>query len=77
MVGLSTGYNDVVVRKEIEQDDSHKFSVWYFKDEELLAVDAINNAKAYVMGTKFIKSRLMIDKNKLIDNRIDIKTLSL
>lgn len=62
MVGLSEGYNEVIKREEA---DEKSFSVWYFKDDELLAVDAVNNAKAYVFGTKFIKDRLQVDKGKL------------
>ncbi|OHX66341.1 NAD(P)/FAD-dependent oxidoreductase [Flammeovirga pacifica] len=65
MVGLSQGYEELIVRKE--ETESIKFSVWYFKGDELLAVDAINNAKAYVIGTKFIKENKVIDKDKLKD----------
>ncbi|WP_139955849.1 NAD(P)/FAD-dependent oxidoreductase [Flavicella sediminum] len=75
MVGLSTGYNKVLLRKE--EGDLQKFSIWYFKDEELLAVDAINNAKAYVLGTKFIKERKLVDPLKLTDPTIPFKPLNL
>ncbi len=75
MVGLSTGYNQTVVRKE--ESDNNKFSVWYFKDNDLLAVDAVNNAKAYVLGTKFIKGGQKIDKAKLGDPSVDFKPANL
>lgn len=71
MVGLSAGYNDLLVRQE--EDKENCFSIWYFKNEELLAVDAINNAKAYVLGTKFIKSGQKIDKSKLADPAVEFK----
>ncbi|WP_339723270.1 FAD-dependent oxidoreductase [uncultured Paraglaciecola sp.] len=71
MVGLSTGYNKIVVRKEA--DSVHKFSVWYFENERLLSVDAVNHAKAYVIGTKLIKSGAVIDQNKLADSSIDLQ----
>ncbi|SHM52622.1 NAD(P)/FAD-dependent oxidoreductase [Flavobacterium saccharophilum] len=71
IVGLSTGYNNVVIRTEI--GEIIKFSVWYFKDNELLAVDAVNNAKAYVYGTKAIKERKLIDKLKLSDLNTEFK----
>ena len=74
MVGLSNGYNEVLVRKE--EDESVSFSVWYFKDDELLAVDAINNGKAYVLGTRFIKGNQKIDKTKLVDVSIPMKPTS-
>ena len=76
MVGLSTGYDEAIVRQELEQGNSYKFSVWYFKGEQLLAVDAINNAKAYVLATKFIKSYSKIDKNKLIDSSLELKLIN-
>jgi 3-phenylpropionate/trans-cinnamate dioxygenase ferredoxin reductase component len=71
MVGLSAGYNNLIIRKE--ESDIIKFSAWYFKDDTLLAVDAINNAKAYVYGTKFIKENKKINKAHLADASIDFK----
>lgn len=65
MVGLSQGYDEVLVRREANADSS--FSVWYFKGTQLLAVDAINFAKAYVLGTRFIKAGTQVDKAKLVD----------
>ncbi|TSE04720.1 NAD(P)/FAD-dependent oxidoreductase [Aquimarina algiphila] len=75
MVGLSTGYNKVLIRNE--ESENPKFSIWYFKDDTLLAVDAVNNAKAYVLGTKFIKGNKKIDQSKLIDSTIDFKPANL
>lgn len=66
MVGLSNGYNNLIIRKD--PNDACKFSVWYFKDDELLSVDTINDAKAYVIGTKLIKSKTIINKNALADH---------
>ncbi|MEM6841310.1 MAG: FAD/NAD(P)-binding oxidoreductase [Bacteroidota bacterium] len=71
MVGLSTGYDQTVVRKE--ESENTKFSVWYFSGDDLLAVDAVNNAKAYVLGTKFIKDDKKIDRAKLGDPSVDFK----
>ncbi|WP_152285454.1 NAD(P)/FAD-dependent oxidoreductase [Flavicella marina] len=73
MVGLSQGYTEVLVRKEDEQ----KFSIWYFKEDELLAVDAVNSPKAFVVGTKFIKDSKKIDKSKLIDLEVVFKPANL
>lgn len=75
MVGLSTGYNQLIRRDE--EGDSIKFSVWYFKDDQLLAVDAVNNAKAYVLGTKFIKEGVKVDKLKLADPTVEFKPVNL
>lgn len=71
MVGLSKGYNDLIIREEIGEEK--KISLWYFDNHRLLAVDAINNAKAYVIGTKIIKEGKRIDKIKLQDVSLDLK----
>ncbi len=63
MVGLSDGHDNLIIREEKEKKNC--FSVWYFKGKNLLAVDAVNYAKAYVLGTRFIKNRQKIDKAKL------------
>lgn len=75
MVGLSTGYDNLVLRKE--EGETGKFSVWYFQGDELLAVDAVNNAKAYVLGTKFIKDRAKVNKENLLDATMPLKAGSL
>ncbi len=75
MVGLSSGYNQALVRRE--DGDDTRFSVWYFKDDELLAVDAVNNARAYMLGTKLIKEKKKIDKAKLVDSSLELKPASL
>ncbi|TDT47333.1 3-phenylpropionate/trans-cinnamate dioxygenase ferredoxin reductase subunit [Maribacter spongiicola] len=74
MVGLSQGYNHTIKRIETDRDNCQ--SVWYFKDDELLAVDAINNAKAYMLGTRFIQKNQKIDKHKLSDISIAITPTS-
>lgn len=75
MVGLSQGYDNIIVREE--SGEGTKFSVWYFEGDTLLAVDAVNNAKAYVVGTKFIKSGEAIDKEKLKDPDTEFKPANL
>lgn len=69
IVGLSQGFTDVIVRKE----HADKFSLWYFKDSQLLAVDAVNNAKDYVVATKAIKNALIIDKTALEDPSLAVQ----
>ncbi|WP_370980917.1 NAD(P)/FAD-dependent oxidoreductase [Agaribacterium sp. ZY112] len=75
MVGLSQGYSDIIVREE--EGEGTRFSVWYFKDEELLSVDAVNFAKAYVVGTKFIKGGDKVDKAKIADPSVEFKPANL
>ena len=74
MVGLSNGYDEIVYRNE---EGDNKFSIWYFKGSELLAVDAVNNPKAFVVGTKFLKQSKLIDKTKLKDSSVVFKPVNL
>lgn len=75
MVGLSAGYDEVAIRTE--EGDGLKISAWYFKGDELVAVDAVNNAKAYVLGTKFIKDNTAINKANLVDAALLLKAENL
>lgn len=65
MVGLSNGYDQAILRKELDKERC--FSIWYFKAGQLVAVDAVNHPKAYVLGTKFIKSGQKISLTNLAD----------
>ncbi|MEM6803075.1 MAG: FAD-dependent oxidoreductase, partial [Bacteroidota bacterium] len=64
--GLFNGYEELIMRKEGED----KFSVWYFKGDQLVAVDAVNSPKAYMMGRRLIKEGNRIDKTKLVDTNL-------
>jgi len=70
IVGLSDGYDQLLIRNE---EDTDKFSVWYFKDNQLLAVDAVNNAKAYVLGAKLIKEKRPLNLENLLDSSVPLK----
>ncbi len=49
--GLSAGHDDAKVIGDVP--DGH-FSVEYRKDGKLIAVDAVNDARAYMLGRKKI-----------------------
>lgn len=70
-VGLFNGYDTVILRKESGKENC--FSIWYFKGQRLLAVDAVNNAKAYVVGMKLLKERQEINKSILADDTVPLK----
>ena len=52
IAGVSTGYDDCVIRGTPEPGNA--FSAWYLKEGRLLAVDAVNDARAYAVGSKII-----------------------
>lgn len=50
-------------------------SVWYFRQGRLVAVDAINDAKAYVTGKKLLESGINPDRAVIGDPQSDLKAL--
>ena len=73
IAGLSQGYDNVVLRGDPETGRS--FAVFYFEGDRLLAVDAINRPGEFMMGKKLLMAGARIDKKKLADESIPVKSL--
>ena len=71
IAGLNTGYDEVVVRKGKNKQVSH----WYFKDQSLLAVDALNDPRCYMIGKRLIEANKSPSKNQLRDENFNLKVL--
>ena len=71
IAGLNTGYDDVVVRKGENDQVSH----WYFKGTNLLAVDALNDPRCYMIGKRLIEANNSPTKNQLKDKDFNLKVL--
>ena len=71
IAGLNTGYDDVVVRKGKNNQVSH----WYFKGQSLLAVDALNDPRCYMIGKRLIEENKSPPKNQLRDENFNLKVL--
>jgi 3-phenylpropionate/trans-cinnamate dioxygenase ferredoxin reductase subunit len=52
IAGLNTGYDRIVTRK----GEGGTASFWYFRGDVLLAVDAMNDSRAYMVGKRLIES---------------------
>jgi 3-phenylpropionate/trans-cinnamate dioxygenase ferredoxin reductase subunit len=70
IAGLNTGYDDIVARAS---DGGESF--WYFRGETLIAVDAMNDPRAYMVGKRLIESGKSADKAKVADPDSDLKAL--
>ena len=70
IAGLNTGYDRVVVR-----DTGKAQSNWYFRGEELLAVDAMNDARGYMIGKRLIEAGKSPAPEALADPATDLKAL--
>ena len=73
IAGLSQGYNNIVLRGNPESGRS--FAVFYFEDDRLLAVDAINRPGEFMVGKKLLMQGLAVDKSRLADESIPAKEL--
>jgi 3-phenylpropionate/trans-cinnamate dioxygenase ferredoxin reductase component len=69
IAGLNTGYDRVVVR------DSGARSHWYFAGETLLAVDALNDPRAFMVGKRLLEMGRSADAGWLADPAFDLKAL--
>jgi len=73
IVGLSNGYDKLVVRGDTT---NHSFAGFYLKDNKLLAVDAINSPREFMLGKKLIAAGATFDVNELVDESVDFKSLA-
>jgi len=70
IVGLSQHYDRVVLRGE---PDSRAFSCCYLRDDELIALDAVNLARDFMAARKLIGERARPDLSRLGDAAIALK----
>jgi 3-phenylpropionate/trans-cinnamate dioxygenase ferredoxin reductase subunit len=72
IAGLSQGYDKAVTRGDPAQN---RFSVWYLRQGELLAVDAVNSPGDFMHGKKWIAEHKRPDPEKLADAALELKSL--
>jgi 3-phenylpropionate/trans-cinnamate dioxygenase ferredoxin reductase subunit len=73
MVGLSAGYDQIVIRGEPE---SRKFSVFYFKQGRLVAIDSVNRPGDHIIGRKLITNGTPLTPEQAADMSVDLKALA-
>jgi 3-phenylpropionate/trans-cinnamate dioxygenase ferredoxin reductase subunit len=74
IAGFNLGYDETLVRPGMREGS---ISIWYFREGRFLAVDAINDAKAYVTGKKLLDAGIEPDRRVLADPAADLKQLLL
>ena len=74
IVGLNHGYTRTVVRPGSSADS---LSVWYYRDDELIAIDAMNEPKSYAFGRKIIEAGINPSPEQVADAATDLKALAL
>ncbi|PZQ97874.1 MAG: pyridine nucleotide-disulfide oxidoreductase [Cereibacter sphaeroides] len=71
IAGLNTGYDRIVTRPGEDGAVSH----WYFKGDQLLAVDAMNDPRAYMVGKRLLEMGRSVDPVAIADPTVVLKTL--
>ncbi|WP_066952544.1 NAD(P)/FAD-dependent oxidoreductase [Streptomyces lushanensis] len=72
IAGLSTGYDDCVVRGE---PDSERFSVLYYREDRLLAVDAVNSPADYMAVRGALTRGATVERGAAADTSASLKSL--
>lgn len=73
IAGLSTDYDNFVIRGD---KDSEKFAVFYFKDDILIAADAINSAPEFMTAKRLITAKAAVPPEWLADSNYALKDIA-
>ncbi|NGY05465.1 NAD(P)/FAD-dependent oxidoreductase [Solimonas terrae] len=72
MVGLSQGYEQIIIRGDI---NSEAFSAFYLKDGVVISADAVNRPQEFMIAKKLVADRVKVDAAQLADEGFVLKTL--
>ncbi|NRP13775.1 Rhodocoxin reductase [Aliiroseovarius sp. xm-m-379] len=72
IAGLNTGYDQVITRPG---DKEGAVSFWYYQGDTLLAVDAANDPRAYMIGKRLIEAGKSPASKAVADTGIELKSL--
>jgi len=72
MAGLSHGYDEAVTRGN---PDAQKFSVYYFKQSRLIAVDSINRPGDHIVARRLLASHAPVTPEQAADEKVNLKDL--
>jgi len=71
IAGLNTGYDNIITRGP----EAEAVSFWYYQGDTLLAVDAMNDPRGYMVGKRLIEQGKSPAKADVADTDIPIKDL--
>jgi 3-phenylpropionate/trans-cinnamate dioxygenase ferredoxin reductase subunit len=72
MAGVAAGQDQAVLRGSIE---SRKFSVFYFQQGRLLAVDSVNRLGDHIAARKMLAAGTALTPEQAGDENVDLKKL--
>jgi len=72
IVGLSGDHDEVLIRGNQEES---KFMLFYLKGEELIAVDAVNNPKEFLICRKLVENKVKISSDDILNQSKNLNDL--
>jgi len=72
IVGIAHGHDDIIVRPG-QRDNAR--SIWYFRQNELIAVDAINDPASYMAGRRLLTAKINPDRANIADPNFPLATM--
>ena len=58
-----------------ESEKNTSFTIFYLRDNELIACDAVNNPKEFLICKKLVANKVKISSDKLKDPTLDLNNL--
>jgi len=71
MAGISEGYDAEVVRGDPKEK---AFSVFYFRDERLLAVDSVNRPADHMQSRRLLQAGAALSREQAADPEFELKS---
>jgi 3-phenylpropionate/trans-cinnamate dioxygenase ferredoxin reductase subunit len=72
MVGLSQGYDRVVLRGDPQQ---RNFSAFYLQGKRIIAVDTVNRAQDFMAAKRLVGEKIEVDPAVIADEAVALKSL--
>ena len=72
IAGLNLGYDETVVRPGTREGTQ---SVWYFKENQFISVDCMNDPRAYMVGKRILEAGGNVTQQQAADPNTDLKAL--
>lgn len=72
MVGINQGYEEVVIRGSMEENN---FSAFYLANGVVISADTVNRPKDFMIAKKLVAGRVKSDAATLSDESVELKSL--
>jgi len=69
-VGLFNDYTDILVRGDVR---GKKFSALYFRDQELIAIDAVKDPVSFMAGKQIFRKGISVQLDDVSDPNVSLK----